>query len=126
MAKVRYTLTGEKDTLTGAALATMQVKVGKLTVTATKRIFTDVEQVGSLSDEDCLKMVNYAEDLFVRAKATSDNTPKGEKDAQRRAAIKVWKAEDSDALLEVIGADNQNALLDAYFAEHEEACRKVM
>lgn len=111
---------------TGAQLAEMPVKVGKLTPMARKRIFTDTDQLGGLLDEELLKMVNYAEDLFARAACTREHTPKGEKELHRTEARQHWALQDKangtttliDYLLGGPTAAMVNAKLDAYWEEN--------
>ena len=111
------------DAKTDAQLAELDVEVkGKVYVTR-KRIFKNVEQLGGLADEDLLKMVNYAEDLFVRAKCTSDNTDATGKKAKRDAAREHWKLNDKPGFIQFFVEESHttaemDAKLDAYHAEH--------
>ena len=122
--KVTWRDTGATCPVTGAMIVEMDVEVKGKKCIGTKRVFRTVEEVGALTDEECLKMVNYAEDLFTRAEVTSANTPKGEKDAERTAARKHWASVDIAGITAMFTtAPTAKAIadaLDAYYAEHKD------
>lgn len=123
MAKAKYRVTGKTDAATGASIVEIDVEVKGKTCVGTKRLFTTVEQLGGLPDDELLKMVNYAEDLFARSAVTAANTPAGGKERERVAARKHWKEHDAEGFLAMVMANDttsaMNSALDAYFAEHK-------
>lgn len=121
--KEQFVRTGKKDPATGAELVTMEVKVKDKKVTATKRYFEDTDQLGGLSDEYLLKCVNYAEDLFVRAATTRENTDEVGKKAMRSQAREHWRQNDKESFVQFFVEESHteaeiNAKLEAYYAEN--------
>ena len=121
--KEKYRHTGKFDGTNGAEWVEIDVKVKDKTVTAVRRLFTSVDQLGDMPDADLLLRVNYAEDLLARAACTRANTDEVGKKAQRTAARDAWKRDDKAGFIQFFVEESHseaeiNARLEAYYAEN--------
>src|SRR5262249_39541699 len=121
--KERFVRTGKTDAMTGAELVEITVKVGEKHFTTTRPLFTTVDQLGGLTDDECLNLCNYAEDVFARAECTREHTPAGGKTRERNAAREHWRSADKATFIKFFVDESHDqkeidAALDAYYAEN--------